>query len=58
MGGAGWGWVHGLVIPTNKLHLQDLVYSIRHPSTSCTDGYLGETAWRVADHSGRDTKSH
>ena len=44
MGGAGWGWVHGLVIPTNKLHLQDLVYSIRHPSTSCTDGYLGETA--------------
>ena len=47
---------------TNKQHKHDLVYFSRHPSTDCTDSYIGETARHlsecVLDHAGRDTKSH
>ena len=47
---------------TDKQHKHDLVYFSRCPSTSGTDRYVGETAWRlserVVDHAGRDTKSH
>ena len=47
---------------TNKQHKHDLVYFSRCPSMTCTDSYIGETAWRlnkhVVYHPGRDKKSH